>query len=291
MPASSTIDVALGLIFFYVILSLIVSSVQEWIASLLKLRAKTLRKGIARLVGDPLAQQVYRHSMIRNLAISDAGLPSYIDPKTLSAVLLDIVARDQDGKSVLVQSADELKAAVAKIPAGNPIGEVLRTAVTSGDNAARELSDYLAGWFDEGMQRISGWYRRDAKAITLILAILVTVATNASTVQVAERLWQNGSLRAEIAAEARSAAESGDTGIVRKADLADLRAFPIGWQSVDWRKMAWPATLLGWLLTVAAISLGAPFWFDLLCKVANLKGAGGSTNRGSGADVPPPATA
>lgn len=106
MPASSTIDVALGLIFFYVILSLIVSSVQEWIASLLKLRAKTLRKGIARLVGDPLAQQVYRHSMIRNLAISDAGLPSYIDPKTLSAVLLDIVARDQDGKSVLVQSAD-----------------------------------------------------------------------------------------------------------------------------------------------------------------------------------------
>jgi hypothetical protein len=291
MPASSTIDVALGLIFFYVILSLIVSSVQEWIASLLKLRAKTLRKGIARLVGDPLAQQVYRHSMIRNLAISDAGLPSYIDPKTLSAVLLDIVARDQDGKSVLVQSADELKAAVAKIPAGNPIGEVLRTAVTSGDNAARELSDYLAGWFDEGMQRISGWYRRDAKAITLILAILVTVATNASTVQVAERLWQNGSLRAEIAAEARSAAESGDTGIVRKADLADLRDFPIGWQSVDWRKMAWPATLLGWLLTVAAISLGAPFWFDLLCKVANLKGAGGSTNRGSGADVPPPATA
>lgn len=291
MPASSTIDVALGLIFFYVILSLIVSSVQEWIASLLKLRAKTLRKGIARLVGDPLAQQVYRHSMIRNLAISDAGLPSYIDPRTLSAVLLDIVARDQDGKSVLVQSADELKAAVAKIPAGNPIGEVLRTAVTSGDNAARELSDYLAGWFDEGMQRISGWYRRDAKAITLILAILVTVATNASTVQVAERLWQNGSLRAEIAAEARSAAESGDTGIVRKADLADLRDFPIGWQSVDWRKMAWPATLLGWLLTVAAISLGAPFWFDLLCKVANLKGAGGSTNRGSGADVPPPATA
>ncbi|MFX4223831.1 MAG: hypothetical protein ACMVO3_24400 [Thalassobaculum sp.] len=291
MPASSTIDVALGLIFFYVILSLIVSSVQEWIASLLKLRAKTLRKGIARLVGDPLAQQVYRHSMIRNLAISDAGLPSYIDPKTLSAVLLDIVARDQDGKSVLVQSADELKAAVAKIPAGNPIGEVLRTAVTSGDNAARELSDYLAGWFDEGMQRISGWYRRDAKAITLILAILVTVATNASTVQVAERLWQNGSLRAEIAAEARSAAESGDTGIVRKADLADLRDFPIGWQSVDWRKMAWPATLLGWLLTVAAISLGAPFWFDLLCKVANLKGAGGSRNRGSGADVPPPATA
>ncbi|MEQ8585524.1 MAG: hypothetical protein RLO01_08115 [Thalassobaculaceae bacterium] len=286
MPGSSIIDVALGLIFFYVILSLIVTSIQEWIASLLKLRAKTLRKGIARLVGDPLAQQVYQHTMIRNLAISDKRLPSYIDPKTLSAVLLDIVARDQDGKSVLVQNADELKAAVAKIPAGNPIGDVLKTAIAGGDAAARELSDYLAGWFDEGMQRMSGWYRRDAKAITLALAVLLTVATNASTVHVAEKLWESDALRTKIAADAMAAAaqdsarESGQPG-ADGADLDSLRQFPVGWEAVDWRTLDWPATLLGWLLTVAAISLGAPFWFDLLGKVANLKGAGAATDRGA----------
>ena len=32
--------------------------------------------------------------------------------------------------------------------------------------------------------------------------------------------------------------------------------------------------LLGWLLTAAALSLGAPFWFDLLKKFINLRGAG-----------------
>ena len=32
---------------------------------------------------------------------------------------------------------------------------------------------------------------------------------------------------------------------------------------------------LGWLITAAAVSLGAPFWFDLLGKVANLRGSGG----------------
>ena len=31
---------------------------------------------------------------------------------------------------------------------------------------------------------------------------------------------------------------------------------------------------LGWLLTAAALSLGAPFWFDLLNKFINLRGAG-----------------
>lgn len=303
MPDNSIIDVALGLIFFYVILSLVVSSIQEWIASLLKLRSRTLRKGIARLVGDPLARQVYEHAMVRNLSISDKRLPSYIDPKTLSAVLLDIVARDQDGKSVLVQNADEVKAAVEKIPAGNPIGDVLKTAIVSGDDAARELSDYLADWFDEGMQRVSGWYRRDAKAITLALAVLLTVATNASTVHVAEKLWESDALRTKIAADAMAAAaqapaqqspagtatgstQDGADGI----DLDSLRQFPIGWDTVDWQTANWPAMLLGWLLTVAAISLGAPFWFDLLGKVANLKGTGGVTNRGSKSAAGPSGT-
>ena len=34
---------------------------------------------------------------------------------------------------------------------------------------------------------------------------------------------------------------------------------------------------MGWVITIAAISLGAPFWFDLLGKVANLRGSGGKT--------------
>jgi hypothetical protein len=39
--------------------------------------------------------------------------------------------------------------------------------------------------------------------------------------------------------------------------------------------LGWLKTILGWAITIAAISLGAPFWFDLLGKVANLKGTGG----------------
>jgi len=30
----------------------------------------------------------------------------------------------------------------------------------------------------------------------------------------------------------------------------------------------------GWLATIAALSLGAPFWFDLMNKVANVRSAG-----------------
>ena len=59
------IDVILGLIFFYVVLSLVASAVQEWFASLLALRTKNLWKGVQTLIGDDYAAKVYAHPLIK----------------------------------------------------------------------------------------------------------------------------------------------------------------------------------------------------------------------------------
>ena len=32
--------------------------------------------------------------------------------------------------------------------------------------------------------------------------------------------------------------------------------------------------ILGWLITALAVSLGAPFWFDLLNRLVKLRGTG-----------------
>jgi hypothetical protein len=45
--------------------------------------------------------------------------------------------------------------------------------------------------------------------------------------------------------------------------------------TVFWIKTQWLLMhLLGWLLSIFAISLGAPFWFDLLNRFMNLRNAG-----------------
>ncbi|MBT8272854.1 MAG: hypothetical protein KJO77_03540, partial [Bacteroidia bacterium] len=41
----------------------------------------------------------------------------------------------------------------------------------------------------------------------------------------------------------------------------------------EWPKDVW-ANLPGWLASVFAITLGAPFWFDVLSKAANLRASG-----------------
>ena len=58
------IDVGLGLIFLYIVLSLIASAIQEWIASLFSLRARNLHTGIQNLIGDAYVKRVYGHPLI-----------------------------------------------------------------------------------------------------------------------------------------------------------------------------------------------------------------------------------
>ena len=101
------IDIALGLILFFVVLSLVTSTVQEWIATLCGLRAKNLRAGLQKLLGPEYATRLYDHPLIKNLA-KENKLPSYIAPDTMSTVLLELLAKENQGKSYAMCDANEV---------------------------------------------------------------------------------------------------------------------------------------------------------------------------------------
>jgi hypothetical protein len=60
----------------------------------------------------------------------------------------------------------------------------------------------------------------------------------------------------------------------------DLLGQLLGWHDPI-RDSLRPQVVLGWLLTVLALSLGAPFWFDLLNKFMNVRFAGKSPDEAS----------
>ena len=272
------IGVALGLIFFYVVLSLVASAVKEWIASLLGLRSKNLYEGVQNLIGNEYARKVYEHPLIKNLAKTNK-FPSYIDPGTMSTVLLEVIAKDHMGKSYVSCTATEVRDMMGKIDNVHPLKGVLEALVDCSEKAADTLTDTLkerfAEWFDEGMTRVAGWYKRKAKLIIFCIAGVVTLATNASSIHIAEELWRDNALRTSIAMQAQVFANQ-EMAELSESDLEQLvRTFPIGWDATPESTLDWIITILGWIITIAAVSLGAPFWFDLLGKVANLRGSGG----------------
>jgi hypothetical protein len=290
----AALDVAIGLIFLYLVLSLVCSALNETISSLFSWRAKFLRQGVANLLdpknvdkGERLMEELYDHPLIDGLVRPVSRwrrkrYPSYIPAQTFVAALLDL-----DVKSTSAQ-AEELIGTIRSPHLQESLLRLLKYA--GGDVAAFQHG--AERWFDDSMERVSGWYRRRVQLMMWILAAAIVVALNVDTVRIAQALWDDKTVRAAVVAQAQTAsaqeqqAEADVKRIAKDVGTLEELKIPMGWTSeprpdggVDWA-VTIALKALGLLLTAAALTLGAPFWFDTLSKVARIRSAG----------APPPAT-
>jgi hypothetical protein len=304
--SAGIIDVVVGLAFLYFLLSLVCSGINELIAGVLRLRASNLEVGIGRLLGDEeLKRRLFDHPLIRTLGQpgrtpgGPGRKPSYLPASKFTLALLDLVASAATGTGKVDDTVGaQVQRAIDGLPAD------LRASLTLlWRRAAGNLDEFHAqveGWFDDAMERVSGWYRRKVRAILIVIGVVVAVALNVNTVTVSSRLWTDAPLRAAVVAQVskaqlpaasaersvQEAAKAVQTGIGSVTQLG----LPMGWNEQArpaGSALAWLAAVAGWLLTAAALSLGAPFWFDLLNKVTNLR-ATGAPPRDSGGQRPPP---
>ena len=78
---SNLLEVAIGVIFLYLLLSLLCSALTELIESLIRFRARDLKRGVGRLLQDPrLVEIFFDHPLIKPLGET----PSYIPARTFS---------------------------------------------------------------------------------------------------------------------------------------------------------------------------------------------------------------
>jgi hypothetical protein len=228
------LDVAIGVTFLYLLLALLVTTVQEFIASALGLRAQNLYAALAGMLkrdahapaadaparnGATLLAEVYAHPLIKNLCgtrllrPSELKLPSYIPSKTFALALLDVLRRRSSlsgelGATKLLHGAretiktlaghDDLKQALELI------FEQAEVKVTRLDEEVALVTSGVEAWFNDRMSRASGWYARKAQVWGLVLGFAVTAITNADSIRVVNALWHNGALREAAASTATS---------------------------------------------------------------------------------------
>ncbi len=284
MDTNAVTDIAIGLILMYLLLSLVCTVINEFIGTLSGLRAATLRQGIERIVDDPdtrAALQATGVMKMSGLASGGKG-PSYIPSRTFALGILEVLHPERK-----VADAAAMKNVLGAID-NLPDSAIKSTLAALARDTGEDLESFrtsVAVWFDDMMDRAGGVFRRKMQLCSFIVAVLLVVAVNGDSVQVAKTLWQDATLRAQIANAAVELVE--DTGLVDdlvdiKMIAAELRPIPIGWDfespgwSGDWYRSpeGWLLKFFGLLFTAAAVSLGAPFWFDLLKKFVNLRGAG-----------------
>jgi hypothetical protein len=167
--------------------------------------------------------------------------------------------------------------------------------ISAGEHQLERLRENLERWFDDAMDRFAGWYKRWTQLVTLIIATILVIVINADTILLANRLARDSALRGSIVAAAESTIQkiSDDptkSEAARRQLLADSASLnlPLGWISPKGIEGAdplavgqppqgftgWLLKVTGLLLSILAVSLGAPFWFDTLSKFMNVRAAG-----------------
>jgi hypothetical protein len=305
LSGNAALEVLIGLFFLYFLLSLVCSSVNEAISSVLKLRAQNLEQGIRSLLdGEANAKAFYDHPRIQAL-IKPAGRffkaprkPSYISSRSFALTVLDTFAPPTGPRSNdLIARATKAVAAGGPASAHPTVQGMLRDALLEARGDVDAFRGAIERSFDEVMERASGWYKRKVQLILFLLAVGLVGVVNADTLGIAQRLWKDDALRATAVAQANRVVQAGGAKCAAKtpgatqgaattqADVAtatdcldEVKALglPFGWSHDTSPHSATGVLgkLLGLLVTAFALTLGAPFWFDLLGKVSHLRGSG-----------------
>ncbi len=275
MFGSTILDVAVAIVFIYLLLSLVVSAINELIAALLKSRATNLVKGIQALLQDPSqtgwVARLYEHPLIESLSPPNSK-PSYIPSRTFALALLDLIAPATiDGSRTL----GDLKTGMANLP--ESLQRTLTTLLEESQHDVDRLKTQIEIWFNNGMDRASGWYKRKTQWIQFFLGLSLVILLNIDSVHIGRTLLAvNSPLRASLVESAKSfVAQPGGTNrpIKDVVEAISTASLPIGWSELP-RRDQWLTMALGWLITAFAVSLGAPFWFDLLNKFVNVRASG-----------------
>jgi hypothetical protein len=232
------------------------------------------------------------------------GLPAYVPARTAARAIISIAVPDAANRTTMTQISEVL----ATLPGDantNPLKGALVALASEAEGDVTQFRRSVEDWYDDHMDRVSGWYKRHARWITLAVAALTVVVFNLNVVAITQSLYGDETLRAAVVT---AATEASDCGTKEPAQcLDDLRdeidgagqaGLPIGWRDVE--ACSEPATcsfaerkgllsvdggsttdathlltiLLGWALMTAAALPGARFWFDALSKLGTLRSTG-----------------
>jgi hypothetical protein len=304
------LDLVIGLTFIFFLLSLVCSTVQEIIANIRNLRHRVLLEWVLRTFHhNNFGIQILNHQMINGL--SHSGKPSYIPSDKFAQAILDLVHSQVHGdKPFDINSLRDALEKTILLPPGLK-RFVLQSVMEANAEVSNVRSD-LAKWYDDAMERVTGYYKKLAQKAIIVTAVIVVAIFNADSIQIVKYLYNNPEAARQLADQASRVAA--DTTIIKgvdramrsspdtlpkesrvalkeiQNDIAYIKTLsakiyetqlPLGWSEKTWPDgtswtlfFGWVQKIMGLLLTAMAVSLGTPFWFETLNKLVNLRNAG-----------------
>ena len=303
-----SLDVMIGIITVYLIFALACTAIVEAISAWFDVRSKNLEAALEEFLHGNITEEksfveaFFDHPIVQSLSKGADGRPSYINPENVGRVVADLIYAKEGVSS--------LKQAVGKLP-GTLQSNRIKGLLDSLQNDAKEdiaaFRKLIENHYDAVMDRASGWYKRYAQKTALFISAALVVIANVDTISITSSLSSNPNVKAkmvEIAQRQLDAAKeaaikpdgpAANTGSTTGTDPvkeandrsekaaetlakanADLSSagIKLGWKAFPAGCSDWVSKIIGLLISILAISLGAPFWFDMLSRVMQVRAAG-----------------
>jgi predicted component of type VI protein secretion system len=235
MLDSPIFQIALALLFVFLVMAGIVSIVQQFVVEGLRLRARTLRNAIVKLLSDAtykdkIAKRFFRHPMTASLSGGRAQV-TCIEPDTFVVALASAVQPEwSTGDAV-----ESLPASVAAMKDGALKERLQLVLPPSGANRA-QIEASVKAWYNTATQKMSERFKADCVALSWGVAVIATILLNVSAIEIATRLRADDQLRVAFAALAPELApavyeRSEAVQAALRAESAEAAAQPDGTQT------------------------------------------------------------
>lgn len=306
-----SIDILIGAVSVVLLFSMAVTVLTGAIAGLLNLRGVQLRKGITDLlthldasVNPDVAKQI-ASAVLKHPLISDSvkRLGTVIHRDELTTLLMDLAAGNSAGMTQVATTA--LTTALRNNGIDNPqatldsvrsISMILESTHPELATDARTTAAILQGaeskyvgkinaWFDQTIDRTAQRFTFHTRYIAFACALIVAAGVQLDAISLLNRLALDDSFRAATTEAAKQLVDtadptkstpqnpSPDVAAVRDhyykiLSVAGLVVMPV---DAEWVKQWSLKKVPGILLTAMLLTLGAPFWYNVLKNLLALR--------------------
>lgn len=160
-------------------------------------------------------------------------------------------------------------------------------------------------WYNKYMDRVSGWYKRQSRMPVFWIASIITLLFNINFIVITQKVMSDKQIVEKILPSAIALSAKGlpnEPSATIEESVAQIKSItdslgvykiPFGWSTdnilckeknaftgffctnnEEMKSRGYGTMIWGWLFSIGILSLGAPFWFDILKKLVNFRNSG-----------------
>jgi hypothetical protein len=260
MQLDAILEVVIGLVFVWLVLSIATMEIQTWIGQILDWRANFLEQAILRMFKneESLVEQFYNHPAIIEISKLDRKgnpqKPDWIQTEVFAEAALEVLvkawidsqevstevgffglSKNKDGGTITL--SPELQQLMSRLfrSQSQVIGTGDIFAMNLGD-IRQHIEDYRSNiktWFDTIMAQASDWYKQNALNWAFAIGLVLALVFNIDTMKITNQLWREPTIRQALVAQADTyELVDGAVNITDVPGYFDSLTIPIGWTTI-----------------------------------------------------------